>query len=112
MQEYLRPPPALPPPPPLTEFDKMTVVNINDLTEYDRQKILNVKRNNEVFLKHNLPTLAIALREEFTKMKGKEKVQEGSDQDYLPQQEEHSDDETSKNPKKVCPGSELSFSFL
>ena len=111
------PPP--PPPPPLTKVDKMCAVNIKNLTEYERNKILNVMRNNEVFRMHNLPALATGLREEFKKMKGKEKMQEAkenteeeSDHDYIPDRDEQSEDETLKKSKKVCRCSVLGSFFL
>ena len=58
---------------------------------------------------HNLPALAFGLRDEFKKNKGKETMEESmkdmaeeADQDYIPEDEEHSEDETLKKPKKVC----------
>ncbi|KAL8092583.1 hypothetical protein AgCh_034733 [Apium graveolens] len=98
----------LPPPPSMTVLDKMHATNINNLTEYERKKILNVMQNNEVFMKHNLPALATGFRETLKKIKVKEMVQERDaitqeeccDQDYIPEHEEQSEDETLEKPKK------------
>ncbi|KAK1387289.1 hypothetical protein POM88_015467 [Heracleum sosnowskyi] len=90
----------LPPPPPLTEFDKKTCININNLPEYERLKILNVMQNNEVYKAMKLPTLAICVRNEFRKCKGKEKMQQESDEYIPPEHEEQSENETVKTPKK------------
>lgn len=62
----------LPPPPPLTEYEK--------------QRLVRVKQNNEIYFALNLPTLSAEVRSSFSKNKGKgqEKVQEGSDKEYDP----------------------------
>ncbi|KAK1357160.1 hypothetical protein POM88_050416 [Heracleum sosnowskyi] len=90
----------LPPPPPLTEFDKKTCININNLPEYERLKMLNVMQNNEVYKAMKLPTLAIGVRNEFRKCKGKEKIQQESEEYIPPEHEEQSENETVKTPKK------------
>ena len=58
---------------------------------------------------YNLPALATGLRVGFIKNKGKEAMQEErkdvdeeADRDYIPEDEEKSEDETLKKPKKVC----------
>ncbi|KAK1399636.1 hypothetical protein POM88_009499 [Heracleum sosnowskyi] len=90
----------LPPPPPLTEFDKKTCININNLPEYERLKMLNVMQNNEVYKAMKLPTLAIGVRNEFRKCKGKEKMQQEGEEYIPPEHEEQSENETVKTPKK------------
>lgn len=56
------------------------------LTEYEIQRAVRVKKNNEIYFALNLPTLSAEVRNLFTKdkLKEKEKVQEGSDEDYDP----------------------------
>ncbi|KAK1362603.1 hypothetical protein POM88_047077 [Heracleum sosnowskyi] len=90
----------LPPPPLLTEFDKKTCININNLPEYERLKILSVMQNNEVYKAMKLPTLAIGVRNEFRKCKVKEKMQQESEEYIPPEHEEQSENETVKTPKK------------
>ncbi|KAK1402398.1 hypothetical protein POM88_002003 [Heracleum sosnowskyi] len=91
---------SFPPPPPLTKFDKKTCININNLPEYERLKILNVMQNNEVYKAMKLHTLAIGVRNEFRKYKGKEKMQQESEEYIPPEHEEQSENETVKTPKK------------
>lgn len=73
----------LPPPPPLTPADKKIAVNIYKLKKYERDKIENVKRNNEVLKALNLPTIAEKFNEVLKKSNGKEKEKEVCDE-YVP----------------------------
>ena len=80
----------LPPPPPLTEIEI--------------QRATRVKMNNEIFSAYNLPTLATEVRNSFLKNhdKGKEQIQEGSDEDYDPVTDNpdgSNDDESGKQVK-------------
>lgn len=61
--------------------------------------------NNEVCKAMNIPTLAIGVRNAFKKCKGKQKENGQVDsEEYVPEQEEQSEEETLKIPEKVCRG--------
>uniref|UniRef100_A0A166CPP3 Uncharacterized protein n=1 Tax=Daucus carota subsp. sativus TaxID=79200 RepID=A0A166CPP3_DAUCS len=98
------PPP--PPPPPLTPSNKKFAMRIEDydkgLTDYEKQRAANLKKNNEVLIALNLPTLAAAIKPPDLKKKQKERVQEDSE-DYVPEHtEEHDDDSDSEVPAKAA----------
>ena len=78
----------LPPPPP------------PPLTEYERERAKHVSQKNSVFEALGMPKLVTGLRNEFEKNKGKSKKLAESE-DYAPEEEEPSEDATSKNPAKV-----------
>lgn len=84
----------LPPPPPLTDYEK--------------QRVVRVKQNNEVFFALNLPTLSTEVRNCFPQKQGtgsgKKIVQEGSDEEYDPleDQVDVSNDGGSATQVKVC----------
>lgn len=71
------------------------------LTEYEIQRAVTIKRNNEVYFALNLPTLSSELRNSAQRNKGKEKMQEGSE-DYDPGQEDGSEGDAVESPLKVC----------
>lgn len=94
--------PIPPPPPPLTPEDKKVAVNIYNLSKYERDKIENVRKNNEVLRALNLPVVAEQFNNELKKFKGKGRMKEVSEE-YVPgNEEELSAEEVSKIPKKVC----------
>ncbi|KAK1366760.1 hypothetical protein POM88_042321 [Heracleum sosnowskyi] len=97
------PPP--PPPPPLTPADKKIVMRLKDyekhMTDYEKQRAINVKKNNKVLIALKLPTLAAGMKKANSKIiKGKEKVQ--NDEDYVPEPaEEQSANERTKKLEKT-----------
>ncbi|KAK1401722.1 hypothetical protein POM88_001327 [Heracleum sosnowskyi] len=97
------PPP--PPPPPLTPADKKIVMRLKDyekhMTDYEKQRAINVKKNNKVLIALKLPTLAAGMKKANSKIiKGKEKVQ--NDEDYVPEPaEEQSANERTKQLEKT-----------
>mgnify|MGYP003361706193 CR=1 FL=1 len=78
----------LPPPPP------------PPLTEYERERAKHVSQKNSVFEALGMPKLVTGLINEFEKNKGKSKMLAGSE-DYAPEEEEPSENDTSKNSVKV-----------
>lgn len=77
-----------------------------NMNEYEKQRALNVKKNNEMMIALKLPTLAAGMTCKNPKKKGKEKVQgerKGGDDDYVPGAgEEQSGNNALENPLKVC----------
>lgn len=81
----------LPPPPPITEYEK--------------QRAVRVKMNNEVLYALRIPALSAGLTNQDQRSKGNEKSQDGSE-DYDPGkdagQDAVSDGDASVTPPKVC----------
>ncbi|KAK1402365.1 hypothetical protein POM88_001970 [Heracleum sosnowskyi] len=75
----------LPPPPPITE--------------YEIQRAIRVKENNQVFLQLNLPSLSAGMRNSVQRKKGKEKMADGNE-DYDPGEDVGSDGDVSVTPPK------------
>ncbi|KAK1365724.1 hypothetical protein POM88_041285 [Heracleum sosnowskyi] len=75
----------LPPPPPLTE--------------YEIQRAIRVKENNQVFLQLNLPSLSAGMRNSVQRKKGNEKMADGNE-DYDPGEDVGSDGDVSVTPLK------------
>ncbi|KAK1366766.1 hypothetical protein POM88_042327 [Heracleum sosnowskyi] len=105
------PPP--PPPPPLTPADKKIVMRLKDyekhMTDYEKQRAINVKKNNKVLIALKLPTLAAGMKKANSKIiKGKEKVQ--NDEDYVPEpaEEQSANEEASSLIPEVPANIELS----
>ncbi|KAK1380994.1 hypothetical protein POM88_027738 [Heracleum sosnowskyi] len=67
------------------------------LTEYEIQRAIRVKENNQVFLQLNLPTLSAGMRNSVQRKKGKEKMADGNE-DYDPGQDVGSDGDVSVTP--------------
>lgn len=99
----------LPPPPPPNEYPPPPP----SLKDYEVQRAANLMRNNEVLASLGVPAISAELRNATQKKdKGKEKMQEDvdGDQEYNPDQVEHSEDDTSQSPRKVC-DSYISYFF-
>lgn len=72
-----------------------------NVKEYEKHRAVNMKKNNEVLVSLNLPTLAAGMRCANPKKKGKEKAQEGSE-DYVAEPgEEHSGNDALEIPPKM-----------
>lgn len=70
------------------------------ITDYERERAVNVSLNDQVYKILGLPTLATSLRNEMKKSKGKEKIQEEGSE-YDPGEEEHNGDDPVVKPRKV-----------
>lgn len=84
--EYLPPPPPLPSP-------------VKPITEYEMLKALNIKKNNEKLQALNLPTLVAGLTNASKKNKGKKKMRD--EDEYIPENEEQNEDDTSEILRSV-----------
>ncbi|KAL6530264.1 hypothetical protein OROHE_014617 [Orobanche hederae] len=89
----------LPPPPPGVHVPPPPLI-----TDYERERAINVFENDEMYKALGLPTLGDELRNKLLKkVKGKENRQDDDaddDGEYFPEGEEHSEDDASKIPKK------------
>ena len=119
LQDVHLPPPSPPieystPPLSLKDYEVQRAAKLMmNLKDYEVHRAVNVMRNNEVLASLGVPAISAELRNANQKKdKGKEKMQEDvdSDQEYNPDHEEHSEDDTSQSPRKVC-DSYISYFF-